>query len=184
MLSCLAGLLFFGVMKSIMSDNGGEFSSEETRGVASVLNWEVCTTGAESPFQNGLCERNHAVCDNILTKLQAQYPNTPISILLKWANMAKSTLAMWNGFSSNQIVFGKNPNLPNIMTDKLPALEGVTESKSLAMHLNALHAAREQFVMSETDEKIRRALRHNVRTSEELFNKGDKVYYKKEGQER
>ena len=174
----------FGVMKSIMSDNGGEFSSEETRDVASVLNWEVCTTGAESPFQNGLCERNHAVCDNILTKLQAQYPKTPLSILLKWANMAKNTLAMWNGFSSNQIVFGKNPNLPNIMSDKLPALEGVTESKSLAMHLNALHAAREQFVMSETDEKIRRALRHNVRTSEELFNKGDKVYYKKEGQER
>ena len=91
----------FGVMKSVMSDNGGEFSSEETRDVASILNWKLCTTGAESPFQNGLCERNHAVCDNILTKLQAQYPKTPLPVLLKWANMAKNSLAMWNGFSSN-----------------------------------------------------------------------------------
>ena len=46
----------FGIMQSILSDNGGEFSSDETREVTSVLNVEVCTTAAESPFQNGLCE--------------------------------------------------------------------------------------------------------------------------------
>ena len=174
----------FGVMKSVMSDNGGEFSSEETRDVASILNWKLCTTGAESPFQNGLCERNHAVCDNILTKLQAQYPKTPLPVLLKWANMAKNSLAMWNGFSSNQLVFGKNPNLPNILSDKLPALEGVTQSQTLAMHLNALHAARQEFIRSETDERIRRALKHKVRTSEEFYSKGDQVFYKKEDSER
>ena len=174
----------FGVMKAVLSDNGGEFSSDETRDVASVLNWRLCTTGAESPFQNGLCERNHAVCDSILTKLQAQYPKTPLSVLLKWANMAKNSLAMWNGFSSNQLVFGKNPNLPNILGDKLPALEGVTESKALEMHLNALHGARQEFIKTETDERIRRALKHKVRTSEVSYQKGDQVYYKKEDSER
>ena len=54
----------FGVMEGIISDNGGEFSSEETREVTSLLNLEVCTTAANSPFQNGLCERIHSVTDN------------------------------------------------------------------------------------------------------------------------
>ena len=42
----------FGVMEGIIYDNGGEFSSEETPEVASLLNLEVCTTAANSPFQN------------------------------------------------------------------------------------------------------------------------------------
>ena len=114
----------FGVMETIMADNGGEFSSEETREVASVLNGRLCTTAAQSPFQNGLCERVHAVTDMMLLKLEEQCPDTPLEVLLCWANMAKNSLQMWHGYSSFQIVFGQNPNLPNIMCDQLPALEG------------------------------------------------------------
>lgn len=33
----------FGVMGALMSDNGGEFTSEEIREVASILNVRVCT---------------------------------------------------------------------------------------------------------------------------------------------
>ena len=51
----------FGVMKSFLTDNGGEFNSDEMREVESILNIQVCTTAGESPFQNGLCERVHAV---------------------------------------------------------------------------------------------------------------------------
>ncbi|CAG2236079.1 unnamed protein product [Mytilus edulis] len=47
----------FGVMGTILTDNGGEFSSDEMREVASILNVKVYTTAGESPFQNGLCER-------------------------------------------------------------------------------------------------------------------------------
>ena len=50
----------FGVMEGILSDNGGEFSADEMREVASILNVIVNTTVAESPFQNGLCERIHS----------------------------------------------------------------------------------------------------------------------------
>ena len=59
----------FGIMGSIMTDNGGEFSSDEMREVMSVLNLRVITTAAESPFQNGLCECVHAVTDMMLLKL-------------------------------------------------------------------------------------------------------------------
>ncbi len=174
----------FGVMEGVLSDNGGEFSSEESRDVASVLDLKVSTTAAESPFQNGLCERVHAVTDMMLAKLEAEYPDTSIEVLLKWANMARNSLQMWNGYSSHQLVFGQNPNLPNIMTEKLPALDGVTQSEVLAKHLNALHAGRKAFIETEADERIRRALRHKVRASEQIFEVGDAVYYKRQGHDR
>ena len=41
--------------------------------------------------------------------------------LLCWANMARNSLQMQNSFSSHQLVFRQNPNLPGILTDKLPA---------------------------------------------------------------
>ena len=109
----------FGVMQRIHTDNGGEFNADEVREVASILDFSCSTTGAESPFQNGLCERVHAVTDVILSKLVATYPKTPLEVLLAWACMAKNTLQMNNGFSANQLVFGQNPRLPNILTNKL-----------------------------------------------------------------
>ena len=58
----------FGIMGSIMTDNGDEFSSDEMLEVMSVLKVRVITTAAESPFQNGLCERVHAITDMTLLK--------------------------------------------------------------------------------------------------------------------
>lgn len=174
----------YGVMGAVMTDNGGEFHADEMREIASILNVEVCTSAAYSPFQNGLCERGHAVTDMMLHKLVAECPNTPVEVLLCWANMARNSLQMWNGFSSHQLVFGQNPNLPNIMTDKIPALEGSTSSEILAEHLNALHQARRAFIQSEAEERIRRALRSKVRASEQTFHNGDRVFYKHEGKER
>ena len=69
-------------MGAMMSDNGGEFNADEIREVASILNVELCTTAAESPFQNGLCERIHAVTDSMLLKLQEQCPVSSHSFML------------------------------------------------------------------------------------------------------
>ena len=174
----------FGVMEGILTDNGGEFSSDETREVSSILNVILNTTAAESPFQNGLCERIHAVTDTMLLKLQAEHPNISIEVLLCWACNARNALQMWHGYSSYQLVFGKNPNLPNIMTDNLPALKGATWSKVLFNHLNALHSARQAYIKSESEERVRRALRHKIRASEQHFVNGDKVFYKRPGKEK
>ena len=62
---CVINALFnkwiptFGVPNQILTDNGGEFSNEEMREVCSRLNVYKHTTGAESPWQNGMCEKNH-----------------------------------------------------------------------------------------------------------------------------
>ena len=105
----------------------------------------------------------------MLTKLVDQCPKTSPNILLTWANMARISLQMWHGYSSYQLVFGTNPNLPNIMTDNLPALQGATSSEILAKHLQALHESRKAFIQSEADESIRRALRHKIRAAKQFF---------------
>ena len=174
----------FGFMKGIMHDNGGEFNAEEVREVASVLDIIDMSTGAQSPFQNGLCEKIHHVTDRMLVKLIEDNPDTPREVLLAWANNARNCLQMNKGFSPHQLVIGQNPNLPNIITAAPPALDGMTSSEVLARHLNALHSARKAFIQSEADEKIRRALRSKMRSNEEQYSHGDIVYYKRDGKDR
>ena len=54
-----------------------------------------------------------------------------------------------------------------------------TSSDLVRENLNALHKARENFVNSESSDRIRRALRYNVRTYLEVdFQPGQRVYYK------
>ena len=171
----------FGTMKGLISDNGGEFTADEMKEVASILGVRLLTTAAQAPHQNGLNERVHSVVDSILSKLKMSYPKLSLDVLLGWANMAKNSLHMVHGFSSHQLVFGTNPNLPNILTDEPPALEGKTMSEIFAKHLNCLHSSRQLFIQSESDERIRRALRHKIRVSNETYEKGTEVFYKKDG---
>ena len=70
------------------------------------------------------------------------------------------------------------------MTDGFPSLIGATSSKVFADHLNALHESRRAFKQSESNERIRRALRSKVRAAEDIYENGDRVYYKREGKER
>ena len=67
-----------------MTDNGGEFSSDEMREVVSILNVRLVTTAAESPFQNGLCERVHLVTDMMLLTLIEENKKTESQTLLSW----------------------------------------------------------------------------------------------------
>ena len=177
-------IAIFGVMKGIISDNGGEFTAEEMMDVASKLGVRLLTTAAKSPHQNGLNERVHYIVDSMLYKLRLQFPKVKLDVLLGWANMAKNSIHMNHGFSSHQLVFGSNPTLPNILTDELPALDDCTISEVFAQHLKCLHSARQLFIQSESDERIRRALRHKTRNTNERFSHGDEVYYKKDGSAR
>ena len=171
-------------MKAQMTDNGGEFNPDVMREIMSILNIQLCTTAGESPFSNGLCERVHAITDMTLVKLAADYGKVNSQTLLSWGNMARNSWQMWNGYSSHQLVFGENPNLPNIMSNTLPALEGTTSSEVFAQNLSALHGTRKAFLQTKADERIRQALWNKVRASEQVFENGDRVFYKREGKER
>ena len=174
----------FGVPRKLMSDNGGEFTSDEMKEVSSYLNVIKYTTAAEAPWQNGLCERVHQVTDMILLKLRATYPKVDLDVLLAWANMARNSLQMYNGFSSHQLVFGVNPNLPNILTDELPAMTETTGSEVFAKHLNLLHSSRDAFIKADASERVKRALRHKLRCAQQVYHRDQRVYYKRDNSER
>lgn len=82
---------------------------------------------------------------------------------------------MWNGFSCYQLVLGNNPNLPNIMTEKIPVLQGVSSSEILKTEKISLaekfrySCTLRAFMQCEADEKICRELCHQVRAKEEVF---------------
>ena len=84
------------------------------------------------------------------------------------------------GFSSNQLVFGSNPNLPNNMDSRLPDHEGKTSSEIVAKNLNAMHSAWKALIKSESNEQIRQALCHQTRTSGDTkYLTSDMIFYKR-----
>ncbi|XP_057302644.1 uncharacterized protein LOC130636814 [Hydractinia symbiolongicarpus] len=152
----------FGVPGRLLADNGGEFANEEYRDMCDNLNIEVLNTAACSPWQNGLCERNHAIVDDCLRKILDENPKLSLEVGLVWALNAKNSLHMNSGYSSCQLVFGRNPNLPSVLNANPPALEGVTVS----------------FIEAEASERVRRALRHQSTNTQ--YYTGEKVYYKRD----
>ena len=169
----------YGCPKRFISDNGGEFSNEKFRSLCEQLNVNVHTTAAEAPWSNGLCERHNAVIGDMVTKVRED-TGCSVDMAVAWSINAKNSLANMHGFSPYQLVFGKNPNLPNFLHDKPPALGGKSTVEIIRNNLNALHKAREAFIECESSERLKRALNHNVRSSGDIkYVTGDIVYYKR-----
>ena len=147
--------------------------------MAQNLNIIVHTTPAESPWSNGLNEWHNGTLREMVKKTQED-THCSFEITLAWAISAKNTLHNVHGFSPNQLVFGWNSNLSSFLNDKLPVLEGVSTIGVVASNLNAMHAARKQFIKCESLEKFRCALCHQVRTGiRQSYKNCDVVFYKR-----
>ena len=175
----------FGAPSKILSDNGGEFQNEKVRKMAERWNIKVLTTAAESPWSNGLCEKTVGILKDSMRKMRDN-EEVDLSIALKWVVSARNCLVNNGGFSPNQLVFGKNPSLPNLMGEgsSSPASrERGLEERIVRESLNAMHKAREVFIKNESCNKIRIALNKKVREHKiEEAVVGDEVYYKRENE--
>lgn len=90
-----------------------------------------------------------------------------------------------HGFSLNQLVYWKNPNLPNVLENKPLVLENVTINELVANKLNAVHAARKGFVETEASQNLARAILRKVRLSTILsFQLEDKLYFRRQDSDR
>jgi transposase InsO family protein len=169
----------FGAPKQFLSDNGGEFNNDEMRGVADSFAIKLVCTAAEAPWSNGVCERLNYILGLSVQKILDD-TQCELSVALSWAISARNALQNCHGYSPNQLVFGTNPSFPSVYDGRLPSLENRTPYKIVADNLNAMHAARVDFLKNESSEKLRRALLHQVRTSDvdDLVN-GDSVYFKR-----
>ena len=169
----------FGTPISLFSDNGGEFNNGLLRDVAELLNTKVIATAAYSPWSNGIVERHNAVIENMISKT-IHDTNCSVETALLWSLCAKNSLLNNRGYSPNQLVFGRNPNLPSVLTSKLPAMRTDTPSKLISEHLSAIAAARQSFIQSEASCQLKKALSSKTRTvTNKVFQIGDEVLYKR-----
>ena len=170
-----------GRMDTLHSDRGGEFNCEELTAVAEYIGVKCTLTAAYSPHQNGLNERNHAICDGMITKMRMEDPTLSAEVALTWALVAKNSLENYSGFSPFQLVFGESPKLPSVYTAGPPGLEEVVMNKCVADHINALHLAREAYISGESDRVIKAALKQRIYKRGNDIKQGDWIYYKNNG---
>ena len=174
----------FGAPSKFFSDNGGEFSNEDYNEMCDSYNITIKKTVAESPFSNGLMERHNAILKEMLLKT-CEESGSSLEIALQWVMNAKNLLTNVHGFSPYQLVFGMNPKLSNVLSNRPPALEGLSKSKIVASNLRNMHEARKAFINSESSEKISHALRHNLRSYKDaIFTTGDDIYYNRNDSKR
>ena len=154
-----------GSAEKFMSDNDGEFANKKFIEMCESMNIRFMLNAAESPFSNRLVERHNLILSEMLDKTLEDH-NTDLEVALSWCVNAKNSLANVHGFSPLQLALGQSPKLPSIFHDEPPALSPLDKSKILTDNLLLLHKTRQTYNASESSEKIRRTLNHNVRTGE------------------
>ena len=170
----------FGCPDQFLTDNGGEFNNHEFLDLCDKCNIKVLTTAAESPWSNGLAEKHNGILGQIVIKMLDDQPMAS-DIALHWAVAAKNALTTVYGFSPNVLVFGRDPTLPNVMENSIPANDPQYYSNVVRENLEALHRARESFIHQESSEKLARALNKQTRTySDRVFMNNDNVFYKRD----
>ena len=120
----------------------------------------MLTTGAYSPFQNGLCEKNHHTVDMMVEKILDGNSKMDFNQALSAAIFAKNTLINVQGFSPMQIVFGAQPRIPGAaQNNSPPANEEITEVLPVFDRLKAIFEARKAFTQVENSTRLKKALK-------------------------
>ena len=174
-------IAIFGTPKTILSDNGAEFNNELPCELCEQFNLSIKSTAAQAAWPNGIVERHNALLGKMINKLLIDnYSQYPIDVIFSWAASAKNTLHTCYGFSPNQIVFGRNPNLLFNLINLPPEMEDGSKADIIVNYLNAFDAARKAFIEAESNEKLRRTLKaKNWVTTGITYEIGDIVYYKR-----
>ena len=98
-----------GIMQYLHTDRGSEFLNQELSAVCDYLGVKMTATAANTPNANGVCERNHAVVDQMLDKMLTADRNMKPEVALAWAVTAANSLDNRHGYSPAQLVFGRDP---------------------------------------------------------------------------
>ena len=162
----------------IFTDNGGEFNNREFRDLCENLDIKCLTSAAYSPFSNGICERHNGTLSLMLEKVKQEFPTLSDQACLSYCCQAKNSLYNNKGFTPSQIAIGASPSLAPIMDNTLSSLDGVSISQTVSAHISALNSARNEYLKAECSERLRKALKHNVRPSSMVCS-GDEVFYKR-----
>ena len=84
-------IALFGTPKMFLSGNRREFNNEDFREIVEQLNINICTTGAESPWNNSIAKKHNSVIGNMMEKVLADV-NCSLEVALGWCLSAKNAL--------------------------------------------------------------------------------------------
>ena len=174
--------LRFGPPDKIHEDNGGEFNNQVSQALTEQHGIRLLPSPAYSPWSNGTCEMHNYIISDMLTKLLEDTQSTPISHALEHAVYSKNCLENKNGFTPYQLIFGRNPRIPNVGTDRLPALDRRSVPGVVSDHIRLLEDSRSAFLKAESSDRIRRALVAKTRVSAGPYSPGDSVYFRRDEQ--
>ena len=124
-----------------------------------------------------------AVSKTIPNKIRHDYPLAYINILVSYAIFAKNCLVDNRGFTPHQRVDGPS-NIPSILSDNVCNSNTEYASNEERTHLNLLNDTRQAYVSAESSDRIKRALKAHIFTSDTPFYNGEKVFYWKESQDK
>lgn len=173
----------FGSPGMFLSDNSGDFANGDLKEIGEAFNVHVATTAAELPLANNICVRYNAVLGVMVEKILEDV-DCSIAVAVAWANSAKNNLSSIHGFSPAQLVFGFNPMLPCVTTDRPPALSETAYSDIIEKNLKDMRVARAAHIKSESSERLRRELSNNIRSGDVKCVNGDLVNYKRSKDDR
>ena len=142
----------YGAPDKFLSDNGGEFANNDFMALCESMSITVKVAAAESPFRNGLSERQFFILADMID-IVLEESVLDFDLALAWCINAKNSLANVHGFSPFQLALGQNPKLPSTFGDKLPAHTPSNTCEILTDNLVALHSARQAFIESENQRK-------------------------------
>ena len=169
----------FGTPANLISNNETYFANEKFVSMGKEYNIYVKTTVPESAWSNYICNRYNSILGEMAERL-IEDTGCSLTVALAWTNSAKNAMQTIQGFSPAQLVFGYNPMLPTVNSDKPPALSSESAYTDLVEgNLNALRMARIAHVQTESSERLRRAQNKDIISRDIKYIDGDSVYFRK-----
>ena len=145
-------------------DNGGEFLNEDVLNYAAAMNVDIKMTSANSPWQNGIVERNHATADCIVEKIIHDNPNMNIQDAIDKAAFAKNSDINHSGFSPIHLMIGQSPVFPGLAEADLSSSNFDSSSKYMRK-LKDLDRIRVMARELECDSKLKQVLSKKVKVN-------------------
>ena len=160
-------------------DNGGEFLNEDVLDYAAAMNVDIKMTSANSPWQNGIVERNHATADVIVEKIMHENPSINIQDAINEAAFAKNSDINHSGFSPIQLMSGQNPVFPGLAEVDVSS-SSIKSSSKYMRKLKDLDRVRVLARELDCDTKLKQVLSKKTKVNtnvEKFYNLGDPVFF-------
>ena len=147
----------FGAPRAIITDNGGEFVNNKMTNLCHNFGIKLYTTAGYSAHQNGINERQHATCDEIIKKMMTSGQFKSVKEALGPAVFAKNIRTASSGFSPHQIVFGRNPRVPGAIENEPPAQSPKCKDELIQRRIKVIFEARLAVAHVENQNRLQKA---------------------------